>query len=559
MFLIVLISWLIYPLDKKPNDYSKGRELMKKFLTVLFTLLFSVQQANAFSIDAFMDKNIAPISDKIADIIFFPIHVFGADVPIIIFWILFAGIFFTFYLRGIAIWGFWHACENVFKPKKSSSSDTGEVSAFQALMTALSGTIGLGSIAGVAIAISMGGPGAAFWIIVGAILGMSLKFVEASLAVKYRRFNLDGSISGGPMHYMAHGLTRKKLRWLGQPLSVMFAILCICGGITGGNMIQINQAANQFVNVCGGENGFMHNFHWVIGLGMAIVVGLIVIGGIKNIVKVTEKIVPLKIFIYLFAAAAVIICNIKLVPHAAWVIVKEAFKPESIYGGMFVAMIMGLRRSVQSNEAGTGSAPIVYATVKTDEPLSQGFVALLDPFLTGFMCTMTAFAIVITGTYKTHAGHTSGIEMTSDAISSVMPFFPTLLAGIVLLYALSTIISWAYYGQKSWNFLFGEGKKRSLAFQLLYCSFIVIGSVLNVTSVINITDAMMIAMSVPNIIAMYILAPEIKKDLKEYCLKHNLGKCINRDWFAAAAVQPVPVAVTVDEEENGDESCQTSK
>ncbi len=523
---------------------------MNKFLIVLLTLLVNIQQAQAFSIDAFMDKNIAPVSDAIAKIIFHPIHIFGADVPIIIFWVLLAGFFFTFYLRGIAVWGFKHAIDLLVKPKKDGDG-SGEVSSFQALMTALSGTIGLGSIAGVAIAISMGGPGAAFWIIVGSLLGMSLKFVEAALAVKYRRFNLDGTISGGPMHYMAHGLTRKKLRWLGQPLSVMFAILCICGGITGGNMIQINQAANQFVNVCGGENGFMHSFHWVIGLGMAIVVGLIVIGGIKNIVKVTEKIVPLKIFVYLFSALAVIIMNFKLIPHAAWIIVKEAFRPESVYGGMFVAMIMGLRRSVQSNEAGTGSAPIVYATVKTEEPLSQGFVALLDPFLTGFMCTLTAVAIVITGVYKTHVGHTSGIEMTSDAISSVMPFFPKLLAGIVLLYALSTIISWAYYGQKSWNFLFGEGKKRSLAFQLIYCGFIVIGSVLNVTSVINITDAMMIAMSVPNIIAMYILAPEVKKDLKDYCVKHQLGKLVNRDWLT-----PAPAVAVVDKE---DDLCQVSK
>ena len=492
---------------------------MNKILIVLLTLLFNIQQANAFNIDAFMDKNVAPVSDAVAAIIFHPVHVFGADVPIIIFWILFAGIFFTFYLRGIAVWGFKHAIDLVFKPKKSDDG-TGETSPFQALMTALSGTIGLGSIAGVAIAISMGGPGAAFWIIVGAILGMSLKFVE--------------------------------LRWLGQPLSVIFAILCICGGITGGNMIQINQAANQFVNVCGGANGPMHGMHWLIGLGMATVVGLIVIGGIKNIVKVTEKIVPLKIFIYLFAAMAVIVCNFKLIPHAAWVIVKEAFKPESVYGGMFVAMIMGLRRSVQSNEAGTGSAPIVYATVKTDEPLSQGFVALLDPFLTGFMCTLTAFAIVITGVYQTHAGQTSGIEMTSDAISSVMPFFPTLLAGIVLLYALSTIISWAYYGQKSWNFLFGEGKKRTLTFQFIYCGFILIGSVLNVTSVINITDAMMIAMSVPNIIAMYMLAPEIKKDLAEYCRIHQLGKLINRDWLK-------PTEVTVESDEEDEVTCQINK
>lgn len=497
---------------------------MKKLALLLSVLLVNIQQVFAMNVDKFMDETLAPISDRIADVIFFPINILGAEVPIIIFWILIAGLFFTIYLNVIPIWGFKHACDLLTKPKATgNNTGSGEVSSFQALMTALSGTIGLGSIAGVAIAISMGGPGAAFWIIIGALLGMSLKFVEAALAVKYRRFNLDGSISGGPMHYMAHGLTRKKMRWLGQPLAVIFAILCICGGITGGNMIQINQATNQFISVAGGENGILGNFHWLIGLIMAILVGMIIIGGIKSIVKVTEKIVPLKIFVYLISALAVIIANFKLIPHAAVVIIKEAFHPESIYGGMFVAMIMGLRRSVQSNEAGTGSAPIAYATVKTKEPLSQGFVSLLEPFLTGFMCTLTAFAIVITGVYKDFAGHTEGIEMTSRAISSVMPFFPKLLACIVLLYALSTLISWAYYGQKSWNFLVGEGKKRTLLFQFMFCGFIVIGSVLNVTSVINITDAMMISMSVPNIIAMYILAPEIKKDLKAYCALHNVG------------------------------------
>ncbi|MDR1326951.1 MAG: alanine:cation symporter family protein [Heliobacteriaceae bacterium] len=506
---------------------------MSRFLIVLLTLAMNMQAAHAINVDAFMDKHIAPVSDAIAAVIFHPVHFFGTDVPIIIFWILIAGVFFTFYLRGIAIWGFKHAVDILAKPA-DKDGDSGEVSSFQALMTALSGTIGLGSIAGVAIAISMGGPGAAFWILVGAILGMSLKFVEAALAVKYRRFNLDGSISGGPMHYMAHGLTRKKLRWLGQPLSVVFAVLCICGGITGGNMIQINQAASQFVNVTGGEHSILYGFNWVIGLVMAIVVGMIVIGGIKSIVKVTEKIVPLKIFLYLFAAVIVIVANFKLIPHAAGIIIREAFQPQAIYGGAFVAMIMGLRRSVQSNEAGTGSAPIAYATVKTSEPLTQGFVALLEPFLTGIMCMLTAFAIVITGVYSSFGGETSGIEMTSAAFTTVLPYFEKILAGIVLLYALSTLISWAYYGQKSWNFLFGEGQKRTLTFQFIYCAFVVIGSVLNVTSVINITDAMMIAMSIPNIIAMYILAPEIKKDLAEYCRKYQVGKFINRDWLAMA-------------------------
>src|SRR5574344_1258441 len=306
---------------------------MKKIMTFLLLMLCSIQSVSAMSFDTFMDKHIAPISDAVAGVIFYPIKIFGAEIPLIIFWILAAGLFFTIYLKGIPVWGFTHSIHNLVKPNKeqgANDSNSGEVSSFQALMTALSGTIGLGSIAGVAIAISMGGPGAAFWVIIGSILGMSLKFVEAALAVKYRRFNLDGSILGGPMHYMAHGLTRKKLRWLGQPLAVLFSILCIGGAITGGNMIQINQAANQFINVTGGNTGSTSSMHWVIGTLMAILVGLITIGGIKSIVKVTEKIVPLKILIYFFSALAVVIFNIHHLPHACYVIVKEAFQPQAV-------------------------------------------------------------------------------------------------------------------------------------------------------------------------------------------------------------------------------------
>ena len=504
---------------------------MFKLLFSMLAVVMSVQPCLAFNVDATLDKYAAPVFDKIASWIFFPIPFFGTDVPVIIFWILFAGIFFTVYLRGIAIWGFKHAIDILRKPVSAEEEDSGEVSSFQALATALSGTIGLGSIAGVAIAISLGGPGAAFWIFVGSIFGMSLKFVEASLAVKYRRFNLDSSISGGPMHYMAHGLTRKKLRWLGQPLSVIFAILCIGGGVTGGNMVQINQTAQQFINITGGENSIFFGQNWIIGLIVAIVVGLIIVGGIKGISNVTEKIVPFMCALYIISGLIVIFANVMVIPHALAIIVKQAFFPEAVAGGVFGTIIMGLRRSVQCNEAGTGSAPIAYATVKTNEPVSQGFVSLIEPFLTGLLCLLTAFVITITNSYHVESNGISGIEMTSGAFSSVIPFFPYVLAVVVILFALSTIISWAYYGQKAWNFLFGEGYKRTLTFQILYCCIIILGSVMNLRSVINITDAMMISMSVPNIITMYILAPEIKRDLCEYAKRNKLAMLINRKWY----------------------------
>ena len=231
---------------------------MRKFLLALCTLVLNIQYACAFNVDAFIDNNVAPVSDAIANIIFYPVNLFGNNIPMIILWVLFAGIFFTIYMRGISIWGLKHAIDNLVKKPENDSDSNGEVSSFQALATALSGTIGIGSIAGVAISISIGGPGAAFWIFFGAILGMSIKFIEAALAVKYRRFNLDGTVSGGPMHYIAHGLTRKKLRKLGQPLSVIFAILCIGGGITGGNMIQINQTAHQIIFITGAEHSIFH-------------------------------------------------------------------------------------------------------------------------------------------------------------------------------------------------------------------------------------------------------------------------------------------------------------
>lgn len=497
---------------------------MKRFWMFLFMMLTSLQTVQAMNVDEFIDKHIAPVSDSIANIIFFPVSICGNNVPMIILWVLFAGIFFTIYFKGIAIWGFKHAIKNVTSKPQKGHDGCGEVSSFQALATALSGTIGIGSIAGVAISISIGGPGAAFWIFLGALLGMSIKFVEASLAVKYRRFNLDGSVSGGPMHYIAHGLTRKKLRWLGQPLSVIFAVLCIGGGITGGNMIQINQTAHQIVFITGGENSIFHGFTWVIGLIAAILIGLVVVGGIKSIAKVTTILTPTMCALYIVSGLIVIGYHFTEIPAGVALIVKEAFHPTAVAGGIFGVIILGLRRSVQSNEAGTGAAAIVYATAQTKEHISQGFVALLETFLTGVLCLFTSFAIVFSGVLDmSSVGNISGIELASNAFQSVIPFFPIILSVIAVLFAMSTLISWAYYGQKAWSFLLGEGKKRVLLFNLIYCLFIVIGSAMNVQSIINITDAMMVSMCLPNIIVLYVLAPEIKRDLKDYLERHNMN------------------------------------
>ena len=477
---------------------------MKKFLWMLLTLFMGLQSAQAMNVDAFIDKNIAPYTDAVAKLIFSSIKIAGSEVPLIILWILFAGIFFTIYFKGIAIWGFKHAIDSVTKKPEGGSDSCGDVSSFQALATALSGTIGIGSIAGVAISISIGGAGAAFWIFAGAILGMSIKFIEASLAVKYRRFNLDGSVSGGPMHYIAHGLTRKKMRWLGQPLSVLFAILCIGGGITGG------------------ENSIFHGYAWILGTIAAILIGLVVMGGIKGIAKVTTILTPTMCALYIISGLIVIFANFSSIPSALALIIKEAFHPTAIAGGIFGVIIIGLRRSVQSNEAGTGAAAIVYAAAQTKEHISQGFVALLETFLTGVLCLFTSFAIIFSGVLdKTQIGEISGIELASNAFQSVIGFFPIILSIIAVLFAMSTLISWAYYGQKAWTFLLGEGKKRVITFNIIYCLFIIIGSAMNVKSIIDITDAMMIAMCIPNVIVLYILAPEIKQDLQDYINRHK--------------------------------------
>lgn len=497
-----------------------------KYLLTLCGLLLSVNSAFAFNMSDAVDKYLAPVSDAFSWVVFYPIKIGDATIPISILWILIGGIVFTLLLKGIAVWGFKHASLLLLK-KSSNDTQTegsGEVSSLQALATALSGTVGIGSIAGVAIAISIGGPGAAFWMFIGAFLGMSLKFVEASLAVKYRRFNEDGSVSGGPMYYISHGLTRKNLRWLGQPLAVFFAALLIPGALGGGNMLQVNQATAQVINITGGENSIVAHYPWIVGLIVAIIVGFVIVGGIKSIANVTSKIVPFMCMLYVGLALFIIILHFSQIPHAIALVVKQAFVPDAVYGGVAGTIIIGLRRSVQSNEAGTGSAPIAYATVKTKEPISQGFISLLEPFITACLCSLSGAAIILTGAYKNYQSGISGVELTSDAFQKVFEWSPYILAAVIILFALSTIISWAYYGQKGWTYLFGENKKGIRFYQIMFCIIIIAGSTMNLTSIVNFTDAGLLAMAVPNIIAMYILFPDLKKDIRIYCKKHHFGK-----------------------------------
>lgn len=503
---------------------------MKKIFLTICAFFCTLQQSFAFNLDAQIEKYVCPVSDKVSSVMFFPVNIFGAQVPVIILWILTAGIFFTLYFRGIGLWGLKHSFDILRKPKKDGAG--GEISPLGALMAALSGTVGLGTIAGVAISISIGGPGAALWIMFGALLGMTLKFAEVSLSLKYRKFLPDGTIAGGPMHFIAHGLTRRKLRWFGQPLAVIFAYMCIGGALTGGNMIQINQTTRQIINIAGGENGILHGYNWVVGLACAILVGIIIIGGVKSITKVAMKAVPFMIYLYLAAGVLIILVNWHNLPHTIYVMIKEAFFPHAVAGGMVGVMIMGMRRSVQTNEAGTGSAPIIYAPAQTEEPVSQGFIALIEPFLTGLVCLLSAMIVVSSGVYLHQTkGIVNGIEMTSGAFESIFPGFKYVLSVVVILFALTTVISWAYYGQKAWNYIVGEGKKRTLFYQLFFLTFTVIGSVLNVKTIINLTDSMMLGMAVPNCLAMYFMLKELKIDLIKYCAKHEVALNFNKCWF----------------------------
>lgn len=519
---------------------------MKKFLLSLVALLSPfLLLAQEASTSEKIDAVFSDYTGWFVRAIFYEIPFSDEfQIPWVLIVLIGGALYFTFYFKLINFTGFWTAIkvvrgkyediekhgadtlygdptpnegEDIIETIRDDSAD-GEVSHFQALTAALSATVGLGNIAGVAVALSIGGPGATFWMIVAGLLGMASKFAECTLGVKYRDVGEDGTVYGGPMYYLRKGLGEKGAGGLGKVLAILFAIFVIGGSFGGGNMFQANQAAAQFVELFDFQN---ENAGMYFGIVMAVLVAVVIIGGIKRIASVTEKIVPFMAGIYVLAALVILGANYTAIDDAFGLIFEGAFSGLGIAGGLIGVMIQGIRRGAFSNEAGVGSAAIAHSAVRTKYPASEGIVALLEPFVdTVVICTMTALVIIITnydaGFLEYGTPITEGVEITASAFDTVIPHFSIILTVAVILFAFSTMISWSYYGMQGWKYLFGRGRVTDMVYKLLFLIFVIIGASISLGSVIDFSDAMIFAMVVPNIIGVVLLTPIVRKELNKY-------------------------------------------
>ena len=501
-------------------------------LAALASTVTPAMAQEALSLDDRVNAAFATFTGPFVSLIFAPFP--GTNFPWIVMWLVVAATIFTFYFAFVQLRFFSHAIALV-KGDYSDPNDAGEVSHFQALATALSGTVGLGNIAGVAVAVGIGGPGATFWMILAGLLGMASKFTECTLGVKYRNEYEDGTVSGGPMYYMSKGFKELGLPG-GKVLAVLFSIFCILGALGGGNMFQANQAHAQISGIVGDYPG------WITGVIFAAVVFAVIVGGIKSIATVTEKVVPFMGILYVGASLVILAVNYNLIGWAFGQIFAGAFTGLGVAGGFVGALIQGFKRAAFSNEAGVGSAAIAHSAVRTNEPITEGFVSLLEPLIdTVVICTMTALVIIIsqqliidqeTGTYVLNEagtaiatiGDTSGVALTSAAFGSAISWFPYVLAIAVVLFAFSTMISWSYYGLKAWTYLFGEGQTSELVFKVIFCIFIVIGAAASLGPVIDFSDAAIFAMAVVNITALYFLMRLVRVELKSYSARLASGE-----------------------------------
>jgi AGCS family alanine or glycine:cation symporter len=450
------------------------------------------------------------------------------ELPFLVMVLLFGAIFFTFWFRWINIRGFRHSID-VIAGKFDREEDTGEISHFRALTSALSATVGLGNIAGVAVAIQMGGPGAVFWMLLAAVFGMSAKFSSCVLSQLYRQVNSDGSISGGPMYYLDLGLRDMGRGWgvLGKILGVMFAIMVMGGAIGGGNMFQANQTAEAFIDTFGWEWQYAN---WALGIVLALLVGTVVLGGIKRIGLATSRVVPAMCGLYVVASLYIILTNFTKIPECLGLIVKMAFTGNAFFGGLAGVLVMGIKRAAFSNEAGLGSAAIAHAAAKTDEPVREGIVAMIGPFIdTIVVCLMTALVVIITGAWNDPSiPQSAGVSLTTAAFGSALPWFPAILTGCIGLFAYSTMISWCYYGERGWIYLLdhfgGVGLKTVVVFRVVFVAAIIFGAVNKLADVIDFSDAMILSMAFPNIVGSVILAPLVLKKMQNYWGRYKSGE-----------------------------------
>ena len=499
---------------------------VRKSGLTLLGLIISMPVFAEGGIDSKINEAIEPFANAVAGFIFLSFPIAGVPFPFVLVWLIVGATFFTFYFRFINFRAFRHGFQ-LIRGDYSDPTAAGEVTHFQALATAVSGTVGLGNIAGVAVAVSLGGPGATFWMILAGLLGMSSKFVECTLGVKYRNEYTDGTVSGGPMYYLSKGLAERsdKLKSLGKVLAVLFAIFCVGGSFGGGNMFQANQSFKQVVAVTGGDVSWMADKGWLFGLVIAVLVGLVIIGGIRGIARVTSKIVPFMAVIYVTTGLFIIFSNFSALPAAFAAIVNGAFSPEGISGGIVGVLFQGFKRAAFSNEAGIGSAAIAHSAVRTNRPVTEGFVALYEPFIdTVVVCTVTALVIIITGTWNPSVDPSQGVALTSQAFESSISWFPWILTLAVVLFAFSTMISWSYYGLKAWTYLFGESMITDIVYKVMFLSFVVIGASMELGSVIDFSDAMIFAMAFPNMLGIYFLVPVVKKELNEYWADYKAGR-----------------------------------